>query len=151
MSVSDGKQAYTADFDFLEPRDGPRYAPADSGLTIDGSQIDLNSLGDPLNSFAVRPTVTKAKLVSDVSDLTGLTQTQANLALNAVLESIAEELGKGGVVTISGFGKFSVAQRAARQGINPATGRSLRIAASKVPKFRAGSRLKRHVSELADS
>lgn len=86
--------------------------------------------------------MTKNDLAKAVADRTGLSQTAASDALGAVLESIEGELAQGGEVTITGFGRFSVAQRSARQGVNPATGERIQIAASKAPKFTAGSKLK---------
>jgi DNA-binding protein HU-beta len=59
-----------------------------------------------------------------------------------VFESITSELANGGEVAVSGFGKFSVADRAARQGVNPATGEKIQIKASKAAKFSPASGLK---------
>ncbi len=63
-------------------------------------------------------------------------------AVDAVLDSIQEVLSRGGEINFTGFGKFSVADRSARQGVNPQTGEKIQIAASKVPRFSAGSALK---------
>ena len=84
----------------------------------------------------------KADLARSVADKTGLSQSAASDALDAVLESIEKELAGGGEVAITGFGKFSVAHRGARQGVNPATGQKIQIAASKAPKFSAGAKFK---------
>lgn len=84
----------------------------------------------------------KADLARSVAGKTGLSQSAASDALDAVLESIEKELGGGGEVAITGFGKFSVAHRGARQGVNPATGQRIQIAASKAPKFSAGAKFK---------
>ena len=84
----------------------------------------------------------KNDLVKAVAEETGLTQSAATEAIGAVLASIERELAAGGEVAITGFGRFSVAQRSARQGVNPATGQRIYIAASKAPKFTAGARLK---------
>ena len=70
------------------------------------------------------------------------TQKDMAIALDAFLESIKEELGKGGKVTLVGFGNFEVAERAARMGRNPLTGESIEIKVSKAPKFKAGKALK---------
>ncbi len=86
--------------------------------------------------------MTKNDLAKAVAGKTGLSQTAATEALGAVLESIESELAAGGEVTITGFGRFSVAQRSARQGVNPATGQRIHIAATQAPKFKAGSKLK---------
>ena len=59
-----------------------------------------------------------------------------------MLESIEAELASGGEVAITGFGRFSVAERSARQGVNPATGERISIPATTAPKFTAGAKLK---------
>lgn len=64
---------------------------------------------------------------------------------DTVIDTITEELSKGGEVAFSGFGTFSVKQKKARQGVNPKTGERIQIAASKAPKFKAGKRLKEAV------
>ncbi len=84
----------------------------------------------------------KAELAQAVAAKTQLKQSEAAAALDAVLESIEKELAGGGEVAITGFGKFSVAHRGARQGVNPATGQRIQIAASKAPKFSAGAKFK---------
>ena len=89
--------------------------------------------------------MTKAEFVDRVSDRSGLGKGEADTAVNAVLETIEEVLTRGGEVNFTGFGKFSVAQRGARQGVNPQTGEKIQIAASKVPRFSAGSALKKAV------
>ncbi|CAB4921177.1 unannotated protein [freshwater metagenome] len=87
----------------------------------------------------------KNDLVKAMADKTGLTQSGAADALDAVLDTIEAELKGGGEVALTGFGKFSVAHRNARQGVNPATGEKIQIAASKAPKFSAGAKLKASV------
>ncbi len=86
--------------------------------------------------------MTKNDLAKVVAGKTGLPQTTASVALGAVLESIEAELAAGGEVAISGFGRFSVTQRSARQGVNPATGERISIPATTAPKFTAGAKLK---------
>jgi len=86
--------------------------------------------------------VNKNDLARAVADKSGLSLGDASKALDAVLESIEGALAGGGEVAITGFGKFSVAHRNARQGVNPATGEKIQIAASKAPKFSAGAKLK---------
>lgn len=86
--------------------------------------------------------MTKNDLAKAVAGKTGLSQTAASEALGAVLESIESELSQGGEVTITGFGRFSVKERGARQGVNPATGQRISIPATTAPKFTAGARLK---------
>jgi DNA-binding protein HU-beta len=63
--------------------------------------------------------------------------------VNALTEVVKETLQRGGDVAITGFGKFSVAERGARQGVNPQTGERIQIAASKAPKFSAGADFKK--------
>jgi DNA-binding protein HU-beta len=89
--------------------------------------------------------VTKSEFVDQVADRSGLGKGEADKAVNAVLETIEEVLKRGGDINFTGFGKFSVADRGARQGVNPQTGERIQIAASKVPRFSAGSGLKKAV------
>ena len=84
----------------------------------------------------------KQDLASSVADSTGLTKTDANRAVDAVLDIITATLKKGGEIRLAGFGTFRVAKRAARVGRNPQTGASINIPASKQPKFSAGKSLK---------
>jgi DNA-binding protein HU-beta len=89
--------------------------------------------------------VTKSEFVDQVSDRSGLGKGEADKAVSAVLDTIQEVLTRGGEVNFTGFGKFSVADRGARQGVNPQTGEKIQIAASRVPRFSAGSGLKKAV------
>jgi DNA-binding protein HU-beta len=89
--------------------------------------------------------VTKQEFVDLVADESKLTKRDAGAAVDAVLAVIRDSLAAGKDVTFTGFGKFSVAHRAARTGVNPRTGERLAIAASKVPKFTPGSSLKQAV------
>lgn len=84
----------------------------------------------------------KSEFVGAVADKSDLNKTQAAAAVDAFLEAVTDSLKNGEEVQFTGFGKFSVQQRAARQGINPQTKEKIQIAASKVPKFSAGSQLK---------
>ena len=84
----------------------------------------------------------KTELIAAVAEKTGLTQKPAKLAVEAVVESIAEELKAGGKVQLVGFGTFEVTERAAREGRNPATGKKIKIKAAKNVKFKAGKALK---------
>jgi DNA-binding protein HU-beta len=83
--------------------------------------------------------------VDQVSNESGLGKNEAGKAVDAVITVIEETLKRGGEVSFTGFGKFSVSERGARQGVNPQTGEKIQIAASKVPKFSAGSALKKAV------
>ena len=89
--------------------------------------------------------MTKSEFVDQVADKADLSKGDAGEAVDAVLEVIEETLKRGGEVSFTGFGKFSVAERGARQGVNPQTGEKIQIAASKVPRFSAGSALKKAV------
>jgi DNA-binding protein HU-beta len=88
----------------------------------------------------------KADLVEAVVKIVGK-KTVAEDAIDCVLDTIAKALKKGDKVTLIGFGTFSVAKRAARTGINPQTGKALKIKAKKVPKFVAGKKLKEMVAK----
>lgn len=90
--------------------------------------------------------MTKSEFVDQVADRAGLSKKDAANAVDAVLDTIENTLSRGSEITFSGFGKFSVSQRSAREGRNPATGEKIRIAASKVPKFTAGAGLKKAVN-----
>ena len=87
--------------------------------------------------------MTKSEFVDEVAKRSGLTKREAGAAVDAFLEAIESTLSRGGEVSFSGFGKFSVSQRSAREGRNPATGERIQIASSRVPKFTAATRLKK--------
>jgi DNA-binding protein HU-beta len=87
----------------------------------------------------------KTELAQQVAEQAGLSRTQANKAVDAVLESITVALQKDDEVRLTGFGSFKVTQTKARTGRNPRTGETLNIAAGKRPTFTAGSRLKQSV------
>jgi DNA-binding protein HU-beta len=93
--------------------------------------------------------MTKNEFVDRVADRSGLGKGDAAKAVDAVLESLQEVLSRGGEVNFTGFGKFTVADRSARQGVNPQTGEKIQIAASRVPRFSAGSQLKSAVKSGA--
>ena len=84
----------------------------------------------------------KSEFVDQVASRSGLSRKDAADAVDAALETIQDALSRGSEVNFTGFGKFSVSDRSARQGVNPATGEKIQIAASKAPKFTAGSALK---------
>ena len=84
----------------------------------------------------------KNDLITAVADSSGLTKADAAKATDAVFDAITDTLKDGGEIRLPGFGSFSVANRAARQGRNPQTGATIQIAASKQPKFKAGKVLK---------
>ncbi|NLL94080.1 MAG: HU family DNA-binding protein [Clostridiales bacterium] len=89
----------------------------------------------------------KAELVAAVAAKTELTKKDSEKALKAFIEVVTEELKKGDKVQLVGFGTFEVAKRAAREGRNPQTGKVMKIAASKAPKFKAGKALKDEVNK----
>ena len=86
--------------------------------------------------------MTKADLVNSIAEKAGLSKADAEKALKALTDAVAEALKAGEKVSLVGFGTFSVGERAARQGQNPQTGAKINIAAAKVPKFKAGKALK---------
>jgi DNA-binding protein HU-beta len=88
----------------------------------------------------------KSQLIDAVASDSGLTKTDSARAVESLLHAVTKTLKKGDEVKITGFGKFSVVQRAARQGVNPRTGERVKIKASKAPKFSAGASLKQAVS-----
>ena len=90
--------------------------------------------------------MTKSEFIDQVADRAGLSKKDASDAVDAVLATVEDALRRGSDVTFSGFGKFSVSQRSAREGRNPATGEKIQIAASRVPKFSAGAALKKAVN-----
>ena len=89
--------------------------------------------------------MTKSEFVERVSDSFG-SKREAEAAVDAVIGGIQDVLGSGGEVNITGFGKFHVAERGARQGKHPRTGEPIQIAASRVPRFSAGAKLKSAVN-----
>ena len=84
----------------------------------------------------------KAELIEKMAKSTGLPKKDAESALKSFLEIVSKELEKGHDVQLIGFGTFTVGKRAAREGRNPATGETIKIAASKTPKFKPGKALK---------
>ncbi|HET8755967.1 MAG TPA: HU family DNA-binding protein [Solirubrobacteraceae bacterium] len=88
---------------------------------------------------------TKAEFVDQVAAKSGLSKKDAGAAVDAVISSIEDSLKAGNEVSFTGFGKFHVANRGAREGRNPRTGETMTIAASRVPRFTAGSGLKKAV------
>ena len=84
----------------------------------------------------------KTEYVEAVAKAAGTTKAKAAKVVAASIEVITKSLKKGNSVQITGFGTFDVIKRAARKGRNPATGKEMKIAASKAPKFKAGKVLK---------
>ena len=84
----------------------------------------------------------KTELITAVAAKTELTKKDTEKVLKAFTDVVAEELKKGEKVQLVGFGTFEVSERAAREGRNPQTGKTMKIAACKAPKFKAGKALK---------
>ncbi len=84
----------------------------------------------------------KTELVNAVAKSADLSKAAAAKAVDAVLESVTDTLAKGDKVTLIGFGTFETRKRSARTGRNPQTGKEIKIAASTVPAFKAGKKLK---------
>ena len=89
----------------------------------------------------------KTELVAAIAEKAELSKKDAEKALKAFTETVAETLQKGDKVQLIGFGTFGVAERAARTGKNPQTKEEIQIPASKAPKFKAGRALKDTVNK----
>ncbi len=89
--------------------------------------------------------MTKNEVIDEVARRAGLGKKEASAAVDAVLGTIESTLKSGDDVTFTGFGKFSVSHRAARQGVHPRTGEPMHIEAARVPRFTAGSALKKAI------
>jgi len=86
--------------------------------------------------------MTKAEIIAKVAEEIKISKAAAGKALALITDSVCQAMRKGEKVTFVGFGTFSVVQRKARKGRNPRTGKEIKIAAKKAPKFTAGSALK---------
>ena len=84
----------------------------------------------------------KTQLIEHIAATTDLSKAAAGRVLSTMLESVSKTLKKGGTVSLTGFGSFSVTKRKARIGRNPKTGDALKIKAAKVPHFRPSKGLK---------
>jgi DNA-binding protein HU-beta len=91
--------------------------------------------------------MTKAELIEGLANKLNLNKADAEKAINVLLEDIVAALKQGERVNISGFGTFSVSERAPRTGRNPKTGEAIQISASRSAKFRAGKQLKDSLNE----
>ncbi len=89
----------------------------------------------------------KTELIAAIAEKTELSKKDAEKALKAFTDVVAEELKKGEKIQLVGFGTFEVSERAEREGRNPHTNEIMHIAASKAPKFKAGKALKDLVNE----
>ncbi len=90
--------------------------------------------------------MTKSELISAVAGKSGLSKKDAEKAIESLVDAVTESLSKGEEVQLVGFGTWEVHKRESRKGRNPRTGAEIRIAARKVPVFRAGKALKQSVS-----
>ena len=84
----------------------------------------------------------KTELIAAMAEAAEISKKDAEKTLKAFTDVIADELKKGGKVQLVGFGTFEVSERAAREGRNPQSGKPMKIAASKAPRFKAGKALK---------
>ena len=89
----------------------------------------------------------KTELIAAVAEKAELSKKDAEKAVKAFTDAVAEELAKGGKVQLVGFGNFEVSERPAREGRNPRTGETMTIAASKTPKFKPGKALKDEINK----
>ena len=86
--------------------------------------------------------MTKAEVITKVAETTGITKKDTRAMVDAFLQVITNELASGGKVAFTGFGSFSVVERAARECRNPQTGETMMTEARLAPKFKAGKALK---------
>lgn len=84
----------------------------------------------------------KSDLIATLADKAGVSKKDAEGVMDAFVATVTSTLKSGNEVALTGFGTFSAKKRAARQGINPQTGAKIQIAATTVPKFKAGKGLK---------
>lgn len=89
----------------------------------------------------------KKDLVNAVAEKAEMSKKDARVALDAVLEAVTEGLAENGKVALSGFGSWTVSERAARKGRNPQTGEELEIPAKLTPKFKASKNMKELIAE----
>lgn len=89
----------------------------------------------------------KSEMIEAIANSTGVTKADAEKVFNATFDLFKDELSKGEKVSVSGFGVFKISERAAREGRNPQTGETIKIAASKSVSFKAGTALKEEVNK----
>lgn len=88
----------------------------------------------------------KSEMIEALAESTGLSKADSERAFNGVFDMLKSELAKGNKVQVAGFGTFKISERAARDGRNPQTGETIKIAASKSVSFKAGTELKATVN-----
>jgi len=123
--------------------------------TIQSGQVSQLSLGPRYasrfglgtNETCEEQSMNKADLVDRIAGACEISKAQATTAIDTAVESITASLRKGDRVALIGFGTFSVSQRKARNGRNPQTGATIKIAARKVAKFTPGAELKKAVNK----
>jgi DNA-binding protein HU-beta len=91
--------------------------------------------------------INKGTLVASLAAKTDLSKKDVEMVVDALIEEITSQLQSRNQVAFTGFGTFSTSDRAARQGVNPKTGEKIQIAATTVPKFKAGKSLKEAVKQ----
>lgn len=91
----------------------------------------------------------KSELIGNLAESCDISKAAAGRALDALIETVVGEVAKGGSVSVIGFGTFSSSRRNARTGRNPKTGDAIKIAASVVPKFKAGAAFRGAVAKKA--
>ena len=89
----------------------------------------------------------KTELIAAVAEKAEISKKDAEKAVKAFTDAVAEELKKGEKIQLVGFGNFEVSERPAREGRNPRTGETMTIAASKTPKFKPGKALKDEINK----
>jgi DNA-binding protein HU-beta len=96
--------------------------------------------------MAKTKTISKAELVTDVAESTGLSKKSVKETMDSLLDAMTDNISKGNKVTLTGFGTFEVRNRKARTGVKPGTTEKISIPASQYPAFKAGKSLKDTVS-----
>lgn len=89
----------------------------------------------------------KSEMIETIATNAGVTKADAEKVFNATFDLFKDELSKGEKVSVAGFGVFKISERAAREGRNPQTGATIKIAASKGVSFKAGTALKEVVNK----
>lgn len=87
----------------------------------------------------------KSELINEVARKTGLSRREAEVGVQTALDTIANELARGGKITLTGFGTFDVGERKERTGVNPRTGEPIKIPSTKMPRFKPSRTLRSEV------
>ena len=112
-------------------------------ISLLNKEFRLNLLlsNNMFNQQLITNIMNKSELIDAIAADAGITKAAAKLALESFLGNVGSTLKKGGRVSLVGFGSWSVTKRAARDGRNPQTGKTIQIAAKNVVKFKAGAEL----------